>query len=239
MSTNAHETEVSLRSGPVLVLWMALVIVAQAVLWASGAKQHAVEVAVERGAARAESWGIGEVGDDVIRKAIQTQQATRTFWATLMVLGDFIAEPLSVAVRALLVATVFSGLAALTGRPSAFAAGLAGCIAAQGCWVLGLLVRAALVAALRRPDVETSLTLLLPPGSYDATVWVALRQLDLFVLVGWTALAVGGWRRGQVSGLAAASACAALAWLEAVLRMSAELILGAGMRLTLIPEELV
>jgi hypothetical protein len=215
---------------------MGLTFAAQGVLWMSGARNSSVESAVETGAARAESEGIGEIGDDVIHKAIQTQHATRTFWVALWFLGDFVCEPSSLVVRALLVATAFSSVAALTGRPSQFAAGLASCVAAQGFWVLGLVLRAALVVALRRPDVETSLTLLLPRGSYDAATWVALGQLDLSALLGWTALAIGGWRRGQVHPAAAVIVCGSLWSLEALLRMSAELVLGAGMRLTLIPE---
>jgi hypothetical protein len=210
---------------------------AQAVLWASGARDSAIEAGVEGGAARAESEGIGEIGDDVIRKAIQTQHATRTFWSALWALGDFVFEPLSLAVRALIAAAAFSSLAALTGRPTQFADGLAGSVEAQGFWVLGLGVRAALVVALRRPAVETSLTLLLPRGSYDAATWVALGQVDVFAVLGWMALAFGGWRRGQVNLAGALAVCAMLWSMEALLRISAELTLGAGMRLSLIPEE--
>lgn len=205
-------------------------------LWMSGARDSVLGQAVEAGAARAESWGIGEVGDDVIRKAIQTQHATRPFWSTLIFLGDFLGEPIWLAVRALTAATVLSGVAALTGRPTRFAEGLAGCIAAQGFWVLGFVVRAGLVIALRRPDVETSLTLLLPAGHYEAATWVALQQLDLFAALGWLTIAVGGWKRGQVNLFSALLVCGVLASMDAMIRMSAELMLGAGMRLTLIPE---
>jgi hypothetical protein len=215
---------------------MALVIGAQAVLWLSGARDVALSRAVEAGAAYAESRGIGEVGDDVIRKAIQTQHATRLFWSMLVFLGDFVGEPLWLLLRAILVATVFSGAAALTGRPTRFADGLSACIAAQGFWVLGLIVRASLVVALRRPDVETSLTLLLPAGHYDASTWVTLEQLDLFAALGWLTMIVGGWRRGQVNLFTALLVCGILASMDALIRMSSDLILNAGMRLMLAPE---
>ena len=71
---------------------------------------------MEKGAARVESLGIGEIGDDLIRKSIRTQRDTLPFWTVLAMLGDFLVEPVSLAVRALAVATAFGALAALTGR---------------------------------------------------------------------------------------------------------------------------
>jgi hypothetical protein len=224
------------RFGPMLLLWMTLTIALQGVLWACGVRTTALAVAVERGAARIETRGIGEVGDDVIRKAIRLQRASLAFWTTLALLGDFVVEPLSLAVRAIVVAVVLSSLAALVGRPSRFGAALAACAAAQGFWVLGLAVRVVLMLALRRGDVETSLALLLPPGSYPAATWVALRQADAFALLGWMALARGGWRRGQVHLATAVLVCAVLALGEAAVRISATLMIEAGMRLTLLPE---
>jgi hypothetical protein len=155
---------------------------------------------------------------------------------TLALLDDFAAEPLALAVRATLAATLFSSLAALTGRPAGFDRALAACAAAQGFWVLGLAVRVVLMLALRRGDVETSLALLLPPGSYPAPAWVALRQADAFALLGWAVLARGGWRRGQVNLATAVLVCALLALGEAALRTGATLVIEAGMRLTLLPE---
>jgi hypothetical protein len=152
------------RSGPILLLWMALVVALQGGLWASGARTTALAVAVETGAARIETRGIGEVGDEVIRKAIRLQRDALPFWTTLALLGDFVGEPLALAGRAVAVAVVMSSWAALAGRPVRFGHALAECSAAQGFWVLGLAVRVVLMVALRRSDVETSLVLALPRG---------------------------------------------------------------------------
>ena len=95
-------------------------------------------------------------------------------------------------------------------------------------------MRVGLTIALRRTEVETSLTLLLPPGSYPAAIWVALRQVDAFALLGWSALAWGGWRRGQVGLLTALAVCGSLWLVESTIRIGSILVLGAGMRLTLI-----
>jgi hypothetical protein len=224
------------RFGLTLLRWMVLVVALQGLLWAFGVRSTALAVAVEQGAARIETRGIGEVGDDVIRKAIRLQRASLAFWTTVALLGDFVVEPLALAVRAIVVAVVLSSLAALIGRPSRFGPALAACSWVQGFWVLGLAVRVVLMLALRRGEVETSLALILPPGSYPASAWVALRQADAFALLGWAALARGGWRRGQVNRATAVLVCALLALGEAALRVGATLVLEAGMRLTLVPE---
>jgi hypothetical protein len=222
-------------AGRWLALWVGLVIALNGLLWLSGERGAALAAAVERGAARTELARVGEVGEEVIRKAVHLQQESVTFWATLAALGDFAGEPMLLVLRALLVATAFTGLAALVGRPTRFSEGLAACAAAQGIWVLGLAVRLGLMAVLHRAEVETSATLLLPPGAYSAATWVALRQLDIFAALGWTTLALGGWRRGQVN-LATAFAVCGLFWSgEAAMRISYSLFLGAGMRLTLLP----
>ncbi len=214
---------------------MALIVLLNGLLWLSGARGGALAEAVERGTAHAETARIGEVGDEVIRKAIRTQQSTLPFWTTLAALGDFLAEPLILVLRAVLVATLFAGLAALVGRPTRFAEGLAACAAAQGLWVLGLAVRGGLMLALHRDQIETSATLLLPPAACSAALWVALRQLDVFAVLGWMALALGGWRRGQANLLTAFLICGSLWMIEAAVRISYALVIGAGMRLTLIP----
>ncbi len=231
-----HHSAKGSRAGFWLTLWMIAVVLLQGAVWVTGMRPYTLAVGVERGAAKVEAQQIGEVGEDVVRRAIQLQRDTLPFWTTLTLLADFVAEPLFLAARALAVATLLSGLAALTGRPVRFAEALGGSALLQGIWVLGLAVRVGLMVKLSRPEVETSPTLLLPPGTYSAPVWLALRQLDAFALAGWLALAWSGWRRGQASLLAALFVCGGLWLVESAIRVAAGLILGAGMRLTLIPE---
>jgi hypothetical protein len=224
------------RSGPILMLWVALTVALQGVMWGAGFREYGLAEAIESGAAKIETRGVGELSDDVVRKAIRTQQDTRPFWTTLALIGDFALEPLSLLVRAAAVAVAFSCLAALVGRPVRFWHALAGCAALQGIWVVGLGVRVALAVALRTTDVETSLALAVPPGHYSAAAWAALRQGDAFALVGWLGLARDGWRRGQVNLFTALLVCAVLWAGESTLRVAGELMMGTGMRLTLIPE---
>jgi hypothetical protein len=89
---------------------------------------------------------------------------------------------------------------------------------------------------LDRTEVETSAVLFLPPGLHPAPLWLALRQVDAFVLLGWLTIALGAWRRGQTNLLAAGFVCVVLWLAESALRIGFGLILGAGMRLSLIPE---
>src|SRR3954466_1908471 len=79
------------RSGWILAFWGAWVLVLNGVVWFAGFRGVCLAEAVERGAARVEARGIGEVSDDLIRRAIQTQHDTLPFWKTLAWLGDFLA----------------------------------------------------------------------------------------------------------------------------------------------------
>lgn len=221
--------------GLILALWVALVLGLNGVIWLGGFRTGALAEGIEQGAAQVESRGIGEVSDDLIRRAIETQHKTLSFWTTLAWLGDFLVEPLALVVRALAAATLFASVAALVGRPVRYELALNQCATAQGLWVLGLAVQAALMIALRRGDIETSLTLLLPQGIYSAAVWLALQQLDLFVVLGWGVLARGAWRRGQVNLAAAVAICLVLWLVEALIRIAIGLVLGAGARLTIAP----
>jgi hypothetical protein len=223
------------RFGRVLLLWMALVVLLHAVAWLSGHRGNVLAEAIERGAARVESWTLGEVPDDAIRKAIALQKDSLPFWLALMALGDFALDPFALAARAALVAVGLASVAALSGRPVRFEWGMAACARGQWPWVLGLAVQVALMLALGRDEVETSATLLLPPGAYAAATWTAMRQADAFALLGWALLAWGGWRRGQANLLVATLICLVLAVSEAALRTGWILFLGAGMRLTLLP----
>jgi hypothetical protein len=223
------------RAGPILVLWVGLTIALRATLWVTGFETKGLNDAVERGAARAEESRVGEIGDDVIRKAIRLQRETLPFWTTMARLGDFAVEPTLLVLRALAAATLFAAVAALTGRPIGFAAGLAGSSRVQGFWVLGLAVTVGLMAVLRRPDVETSLALLLPPGRYPAATVLLARQIDPFAILGWLALAWGGWRRRQVNLATALFIVFLLASTEMTMRVCCALITGAGMRLSILP----
>jgi hypothetical protein len=234
-SSRAGAASAGSRFGPILALWAALVLGLHGAIWLAGFRPGALAEGVEWGAARVESRGIGEVSDDLIRRAIQTQHDTLSFWTTLAWLGDFLVEPLALAARALATATLFAAVAALVGRPVRYELALHECSTAQGVWVLGLAVQVVLMITLRRGDIETSPALLLAPGVYPAAAWLVLRQFDLFAVLGWAILARGGWRRGQVNLASAVAICLVL-WLgEAALRVPLGWVIGAGTRLEFVP----
>lgn len=225
-----------LRAGPILASWVILTLLLQAALWVSGARRTGLSEAVEVGAAKAETRSIGEASDDVVRKAIALQHDTTAFWTVILLFGDFVVEPLSLPIRAGLVAVLFAGVVMLKGRPVEFSRGMASCAWAQGFWVLGLAVRAGLTIGLQRADIETSPTLLLSPGTHPGAVWVALRQLDVFPLLGWIAMARCGIVRMRVGTLVALAICFVLFAFEAIFRVQFSLVIEAGMRLSLLPE---
>lgn len=218
--------------GPTLLAWMALVLLIQAAVWFAGPRTTALAVAVEEGAARAESLFIGEVADDVIRKAVRAQRDTLPFWTVMSFLGDFLGEPFLVGARALGAATAFAAFAALMGRPIGYDRALADCARAQGIWVLGMATQAALMIAMRTTEVETSAALFVPPGECPAWLWLSARQVDFFALVGWAVIGAGGVRRGQVGPIGAFLVCGGFWLAEGTVRVGLGLLLGAGARLS-------
>ncbi len=223
------------RPGSILCLWIAAMVGLQSVLWVTGFKHRSLDDAVDRGAARAEQRRTGEVGDDLIRKAIRLQRETLPFWTTLARLADFAFEPAALAARAVAVATLFAAIAALTGRPIGFMAGLRAASWSQGFWVLSLAVTVGLMVGLRRADVETSPALFLPPGRYPAAIILLARGADPSLLWGWLAMAWGGFRRRQVNLPTALVVCLGLMMAETTVRVGCGLIAGAGMRLSILP----
>lgn len=220
---------------PWLALWASLTVLIHAGLWTTGFPGRDLGEAVDVGAARAESRVSGEVGDDLIRKAVRTQRSTLPFWTVLSFLGDFLGGPAALGLRTIAVATAFSSLAAVRGRPIEYDAGLADCARIQGVWVLGLAVRAALMVALRRTEVDTSAALFLPPGNYPAALALGLQQADAFALVGWLAMAAGGRSRGQVGVPGALLVCGSCWAFESSVRVALGMVAGAGMRLSVMP----
>ena len=168
-----------------LAVWMSLVVILHGIVWTTGVPDYDLADAVEKGAARVEQRSVGEDSQDVVRKSIKLQRDSLRFWTVIRVVGDFLIAPLWIALRALMVAVALSAVAAISGRPVRFPVAMRDCVAWQGVWVLGLAVQVVLMLILRRPDIETSVVLLLPPRVYAAREWVLLHQIDCFALIGW------------------------------------------------------
>jgi hypothetical protein len=218
--------------GPWIGLWMLI----QGLLWITGFKTTALSVAIETGAAEVERRAVGEIGEDETREAISDQRKTIRFWTALALVRDFVIGPAGLLLRAMLAAVLFAALGAMRGITTGFGDGLQATAKAQGFWVVGMAVQAALMIVLRRGDIETSAVVALPPGTYPAALWLSLRELEPFALAGWFVMARGAWVRGQ-SSLAAALLVVGVLWaVEASIRISAALVLGAWTRQTLIPD---
>lgn len=223
------------RGAPVLGLWIGLTLLLYGAMWATGGRTAALTTAVEGGVTRIERDGAASPSDEAVRKAVDLQRAALPFWATIRLLGDFVFEPALLALRAAAAAVGFTACAALAGRGWRFQRAWVDCARLQGWWVLGLAVRLGLVAWLRRAeeDVETSLALFLPAGTYGAAAWLALRRVEVFAALGWLATALAGRRRGDAGLATALALCAVLAAVEAASRVGVGLLVGSAMRLAL------
>jgi len=223
------------RFGTILCAWMILIVALNGARWVAGFRPVVLAGAVERGVQRIEADGKGEMGDELVRKAIRTQRDSLRFWSVVFLIGDFVIEPFAPVLRAVVAAIGFTAIAAMSGRPIRFEQACSDCARLQGFWVLGLAVRVGLMIGLRRSedDLETSLGMFLPPGTYPAATWLMLRECDVFALLGWASLAASGRRRGDANPFAAVVLCAGMGLLEMGLRGSAGLVLGSAMRLSL------
>ncbi|MDX2038901.1 MAG: hypothetical protein SFX72_19805 [Isosphaeraceae bacterium] len=221
-----------------ILVWACLLLSTTALPWLSGVTELGLNTAVEAGQARIETKTRGEVGDDAIRKAIHLQRSTLPFWRTLSALGDFVVDPAMIAIRALVTATLFSAFAAVSARPIEFAAAFRDCARLQYYWVLGPLLRILLIGLLHREQVGLSPSIFLSPGRHPAGLVVFLDCFDFFVIAGWIHLAFAGWSRRQANLVVSSSICVTLAIVEASVRSGWVLMIGAGMRLCLMPENM-
>ncbi len=233
--SNSRENE-SPSWGWLLTVWVVLAVSLEGLIWATGVPHYQLAEAVERGASQVEHSMVGEDSTDVVRKAIRLQQDSLSFWTVVAMVGDFVVKPLSLVLRAVLVAVAFGAVAAVSGRRVRYAIVLADCVRWQGVWVLGLAVQLVIMLALSRSSVETSVLLLMPPETYPATVWAMLRQLDLFAIVGWLGMAYSGWHRQQTNWVVALLTCASLAVVEGVFWAAGSLLVNLGARMTLMPQ---
>jgi len=183
-----------------------------------------------------ERSSVGEIGDDDVREAIAQQRDSLRFWTALALVRDFVIGPIGLILRATTAAVLFAALGAARGGTIGFEEGLLATARAQGYWAVGFAVQVALMITLRRNEVENSAVLFLPSGDYPAPLWIALRQIEPFALVGWVVMARGAWTRGQSSILGSVSVVTLLWSVEASLRVGAALLLGAWTRQTLIPD---
>ena len=236
MATESHRFAPPRRPGPVLTAWVIGLILIHAADWAVGTRSPNLVQAVDQGEAKVEAQTAGtDLSADAARKLIQLQRDTRPFWTTLALLGDFGVDPLALILRPLTVATLFAAWAALAGRPSGFATALVESATLQGFWLIGPALALGLTLARMPGEPDTSLSLFLAPGSHSVWIWTTLHQADIAALGGWLALAGTGWRRGQVSLGVALLTVVPLVVAEVAARGLAAAVLGAGMRLTIIP----
>jgi hypothetical protein len=233
--TESEPDRTASSAGPTLAAIMTAILAIQAIGWASGLRGRTLAEAVERGAARVEERSVGEVAEADVRRAIDNQRSSLQFWAVLAAVADLVVEPLAPVLRALLASSGFAAIAALSGRPARYAEALAGAARAQWFWVIGLGVQVSLMISMDRPEVETSLVLWLPAGSYPAASWIAARQIDLFALLGWIAVGRSGWRLGLVGPATAGGACLLLWAIESSFRIGTATLCGAAIRATMMP----
>ena len=236
MATESHRSNLPRRPGPPLAVWVVLLVLIHAADWLVGDRSPRLVQAVDQGEAKVEAQTAGtDLSADAARKLIQLQRDTRPFWTTLALLGDFGVDPLALILRPLTVATLFAAWAALAGRPSGFATALVESATLQGFWLVGPGLTLGLTLARISAQPDTSLSLFLPPGAHSVWIWTTLHQADIAALCGWLALAGTGRRRGQVSLVVALLTVVPLVVAEVAARGVAAAVLGAGMRLTIIP----
>ena len=187
---------------------MSLVVILNGVVWTTGVPDYDLADAVERGAARVEERSVGEENEDVVRKSIQLQRDSLSFWKVITLVGDFLVEPLWI------------GFAGVFGSGGVERCGgdqwPAGPVSGRHAGMCGL-ARCVGVGAggPRRPDVGVASIrrstrrscCCCPHACTRRANGSSLQQIDCFALIGWLGIAWGACRRGQTSLLAALLTC--------------------------------
>ena len=219
-----------------LAVWMSLVVILNGIIWTTGVPDYDLAEAVEKGAARVEQRSVGEDSEDVVRKSIQLQRDSLSFWTVIRAVGDFLGGP---------VMDCFTGIGrgrgaecggggqwpagAVSGGDEAMR-GLAGCVGSgtdsPSCAHAG--PPSVGYRDLRRAPVAAA--------RLAAREWVLLHQIDCFAMIGWLGMAWSACRRGQTNLYVALLTCFVVAAIEAPIRGSFWLLVNLGMRLTIFPE---
>lgn len=222
-----------------LMVLATLVWVAQvSACWATGYRDYCLNMAIEQGVVEIENRE--RLNHDTAAAAAkrESQRQTQPFWRFLQEIGDFLLEPATLWFRFWVIPLAVSAACLLAGR-SVEAESLRPSVA----WCL--------LAALPRPGFELAsglfhlpdivpagLNLLVPKGLVlPAGVYVALASADIFWVVSTVLMLVALWRRPNVARGPMVAAVAGVFLMEWVLRLSLGIVVGAGMRETLIQPE--
>lgn len=206
--------------------------------WATGYRDYCLNLAIEQGVVEIENRERLNHDPSVAAARRESQRQTLPFWKFLQEIGDFLLEPAALWLRFWVIPLAVSAACLLAGR-SVEAESLRPSVA----WCL--------LAALPRPGFEllsglfhlpnlvpAGLNLLVPQGvALPASVFVAMAGADLFWITSVLLMTVAFWRRQNMARGPMIASLVGVFLMEWAMRVTLGVVVGAGMRETLIQPE--
>lgn len=149
-----------------------------------------------------------------LRERMDGIRKTGEFNKLLQRLGVVVFTPASLLASFLLIASILYAIVALTGRKPEYHTLMSVCVYAGFIELVGYMVRLAMVICYRTTEVDTSLSMLAPPGQPSPLVAV-----DPFRIWFWILVAMGLIVTGQLSRRMAIVSCALMGLLAAGVRV--------------------
>jgi hypothetical protein len=204
------------RSGSALLVLMLLHVAYACALISTGVPDYEIGLAAQKAINRVpEPSPADDNADDINRKVTALEKGV-TFNKLLTRILMIVGGPVSVLLRAAVVASLLFVIVALSGgaKPD-FQLLAAIAVFAAYVEVPRMLVRLVLIAQLHALRVETSAAAFLDLHA-GLLPYLVLRRLDPFVFWYWGLICLGVWKTGQLSGRSALITVAVLALLAAV-----------------------
>lgn len=205
--------------------------------WVTGYRDQSLQRAVEQGVVQIESRERLNHDQGMIATRREAQRATTPFWRMLWQINDFGLEPLAFWFRLWALPMAISATALLCGRwvlPEDLRPDVARCI-----WPATLRPGLELITAIGNTNQASALglNLLLPGGDYAVGPYQVLSQLDIFWLASILLTTWAMSRNHKLKYSQLFTAIGLVTMLEWLARIAVALIVGAGIRETLIPNE--
>lgn len=207
------------------------------VCWTTGYRDQNLHRAIEKGVLEIESRERLNHDQNLISARRESQRSTAPFWRMLWQINDFGLEPAAFWFRLWALPMAISAIALVCGRwipPEEFRPDVA-----RWIWPAALRPGFELLTAIGHSSQQLpiGLNLLLPAGDYQVGPYMALGQLDLFWLASTLFIGWSIHRSHHLKFRHLLTGIGLVTLLEWLVRLSIALVVGAGIRETLIPTE--
>lgn len=212
-------------------------VIQSALCWTTGYRDQALQGAIEKGVQEIEARERLNYDQNLISAKRESQRGTAPFWRMLWQINDFGLEPTAFLFRLWAIPMAVSATVLVCGRwipPEEIRPEVS-----RWIWPATLRPGIELLTAIGHSGHQSplGLNLFLPSGNYQIGPYMALGQLDLFWLASIFLMCWSIRRNHHIKFRHLLAGVFSVTVVEWLLRVSIALVVGAGIRETLIPTE--